>query len=48
MRDGEVTCKPSKEVCQKAYIGPGDTATLDVGAGDRTTQHVIKVERAGS
>jgi hypothetical protein len=45
---GEVECKPSKEVCQKAYIGPGDTATLDVGAGDTTTQYVIKVERAGS
>ena len=45
---GDAKCKPSKEVCQKAYVAPGHTVSLDVADGDKTTQYVIEVVRAGS
>jgi hypothetical protein len=45
---GQVTCKPSKEVCQKAYIAPGHTVSLDAAGTDGNTQYVIEVLSAGS
>jgi hypothetical protein len=45
---GDVTCKPSKAVCQKAYVAPGHNLALVVGGPDGNTKYVIEVLSAGS
>jgi hypothetical protein len=45
---GDMTCKPSKDVCQKAYVDAGHRVKLTVGDADGGTEYVIQVVRAGS